>query len=283
MKDTYIEYNFKVSPLEPGVEILIAELSYLNFDSFAETDDGVMAYILKDEWEEKLLDNVRILQNPEFEITWEHKEFEQVNWNEEWEKNFNPIVVGEACYVRAPFHEEKEVAYDIIIEPKMSFGTGHHETTYMMLEYILTADVESKTILDMGCGTSVLAILASKRGAKEVDAVDFDNWCYENSLENVALNNCKNIQVHEGAVEVLETLSTENNPKFDVIFANINRNVLLEDIPSYAKHLKKDGELYVSGFYSEDLPLIKEKAASANLTFVDNKERNNWIAARFKK
>src|SRR5699024_9067924 len=283
MKDTYIEYSFKVAPLEPGVEILIAELSYLNFDSFADTEDGVMAYILKDNWQEDLLDNVRILQNPEFEITWEQKEFEQVNWNEEWEKNFNLILVDNTCYVRAPFHEKKDVAYNIIIEPKMSFGTGHHETTYMMLEYILSADVEYKTILDMGCGTSVLAILASKRGAKEVDAVDFDNWCYENSLENVALNNCKNIQVHEGAVEVLETLSAEDNPKFDVIFANINRNVLLEDIPNYANHLKNDGELYVSGFYSEDLPLIKEKAASVNLDFVDNKERNNWIAARFKK
>lgn len=283
MKNTYIEYNFKVSPLEPGVEILIAELSYLNFDSFAETDDGVMAYILKEEWREDLLDNVRILQNPEFEITWEQKEFEQINWNEEWEKNFNPILVGNACYVRAPFHEKKELTYDIIIEPKMSFGTGHHETTYMMLEYIITANVENKTLLDMGCGTSVLAILASKRGAKEVDAVDFDRWCYENSLENIALNECKNIQVYEGAVEILETLSTETNPKYDVIFANINRNVLLEDIPSYVTHLKKDGELYVSGFYKEDLTSIKEVASSAGMIFVDNKERNNWIAARFKK
>lgn len=283
MKNTYIEYNFKVSPLEPGVEILIAELSYLNFDSFAETDDGVMAYILKEEWREDLLDNVRILQNPEFEITWEQKEFEQINWNEEWEKNFNPILVGNVCYVRAPFHEKKELTYDIIIEPKMSFGTGHHETTYMMLEYIITANVENKTLLDMGCGTSVLAILASKRGAKEVDAVDFDSWCYENSLENIALNECKNIQVYEGAVEILETLSTEANPKYDVIFANINRNVLLEDIPSYVTHLKKDGELYVSGFYKEDLTSIKEVASSAGMIFVDNKERNNWIAARFKK
>lgn len=283
MKNTYIEYSFKVSPLEPGVEILIAELSYLNFDSFAETDDGVMAYILKEEWQEDLLDNVRILQNPEFEITWEQKEFEQINWNEEWEKNFNPILVGNVCYVRAPFHEKKELTYDIIIEPKMSFGTGHHETTYMMLEYIITANVENKTLLDMGCGTSVLAILASKRGAKEVDAVDFDSWCYENSLENIALNECKNIQVYEGAVEILETLSTEANPKYDVIFANINRNVLLEDIPSYVTHLKKDGELYVSGFYKEDLTSIKEVASSAGMIFVDNKERNNWIAARFKK
>lgn len=282
MKDTYIEYNFKVSPLVPGVEILIAELSYLNFDSFEEVEDGLMAYILKEEWRENILEEVRILQNSEFEITWELKEFKQVNWNEEWEKNFNPILIGDACYVRAPFHEKKDVAYDIIIEPKMSFGTGHHETTYMMLEYVLTADLEDKVILDMGCGTSVLAILASKRGAKKADAIDFDSWCYENSLENIEANNCKNIRVYEGAVEVLDTLSSEDNPKYDVILANINRNVLLEDIPSYLKHLKKGGELYVSGFYKEDLPLIQEKAASAKAVFVDNKERNNWIAARFK-
>lgn len=282
MKDTYIEYNFKVSPLVPGVEILIAELSYLNFDSFEEVEDGLMAYILKEEWRENILEEVRILQNSEFDITWELKEFKQVNWNEEWEKNFNPILIGDACYVRAPFHEKKDVAYDIIIEPKMSFGTGHHETTYMMLEYVLTADLEDKVILDMGCGTSVLAILASKRGAKKADAIDFDSWCYENSLENIEANNCKNIRVYEGAVEVLDTLSSEDNPKYDVILANINRNVLLEDIPSYLKHLKKGGELYVSGFYKEDLPLIQEKAASAKAVFVDNKERNNWIAARFK-
>lgn len=283
MDYTYIEYDFKVSPQQPGAEILIAELSYLGFDSFVETEEGLQAYILKTDWKENLLEEIQILQNPEFEITYKQKEIAQVNWNEEWEKNFDPILVGDACYVRAPFHEPKEVAYDIVMEPKMSFGTGHHETTYMMLEYVLNTDLVGKTILDMGCGTSVLAILASKRGVKEADAIDFDSWCYENSLENIALNNCSNIKVYEGAVEVLENLSNENNPKYNTVLANINRNVLLEDIPTYAKHIKNGGELYVSGFYSEDLPLIKEKAASANLTFVDNKERNNWIAARFKK
>lgn len=283
MDYTYLEFDFKVSPQQPGTEILIAELSYLGFDSFVETDGGVQAYILKSEWKENALEEVRILQNPEFNITYKQKEIAQVNWNVEWEKNFSPILIDNKCFVRAPFHNKKKVAYDIIIEPKMSFGTGHHETTYMMLEYILAADVENKTILDMGCGTSVLAILAAKRGAKQVDAVDFDNWCYENSLENIELNNCKNIQVYEGAVEILDSISSEANPKFEVIFANINRNVLLEDIPSYVKHLKKEGVLYVSGFYKEDLTSIKEKAMSAEMTFVDNKEQNNWVAARFKK
>lgn len=283
MEYTYIEYAFKVLPQQPGNEILIAELSYLGFDSFVETEEGLQAYILKSEWKENVLEEVQILQNPEFNITYKQKEIAQVNWNEEWEKNFNPILVGNACYVRAPFHEPKEVAYDIVIEPKMSFGTGHHETTYMMLEYVLDAALAEHHVLDMGCGTSVLAILASKRGAKQVDAVDFDSWCYENSLENIQWNKCANIEVFEGAVEILEKLSEEENPKYDTILANINRNVLLEDIPTYVKHLKKGGELYVSGFYKEDLPLIQEKAAAANASFVDNKERNNWIAARFKK
>lgn len=282
MDYTYIEFDFKISPVQPGAEILIAELSFLEFDSFVETEDGLQAYILKQHFKENLLEEVEILKNPEFTISYDVKEIEQVNWNEEWEKNFNPILVGDSCYVRAPFHEAKEVAFDIVMQPKMSFGTGHHETTYMMLEYGLNTDVKDKTVLDMGCGTSVLAILASKRGAKELDAVDFDVWCYENSLENIEMNSCDNIQVYEGTVDILDSLATHAKPKYDVILANINRNVLLEDIPTYATHLKKGGELYVSGFYTEDLALIKEKAASANLNFVDNKERNNWVAARFK-
>lgn len=283
MDYTYIEFDFKISPVQPGAEILIAELSFLEFDSFVETEGGLQAYILKEHWREDLLESVEILQNPEFQFSYEIKEIEQVNWNEEWEKNFNPILVGDSCYVRAPFHEPKEVEYDIVMQPKMSFGTGHHETTYMMLEYGLTSDVAGKTILDMGCGTSVLAILASKRGAKELDAIDFDPWCYENSLENIEMNACSNIEVYEGTVALLDGLSKDTAPKYEVILANINRNVLLEDIPAYAKHLKDGGYLYVSGFYTEDLPSIKEKAAQANLTFVDNKERNNWVAARFKK
>lgn len=283
MDNTYLEFDFKVDPVEPGVEILIAELGFLGFDSFVETQDGLLAYILKSEWKENLLDEVLILKNEEFKITYDQKEIAQVNWNEEWEKNFNPIQVGEVCYVRAPFHEAKDVTYDIVIEPKMSFGTGHHETTYMMLEYVLEGDMADKTVLDMGCGTSVLAILASKRGAKHADAIDIDSWCYENSVENIEKNNCTNIEAFQGTVETLKNLSSEKNPKFDVILANINRNILLEDIPTYAKHLKKGGLLYVSGFYSEDLSAIQAKATEASLSFVDNKMRNNWIAAKFKK
>lgn len=282
MDYTYIEFDFKISPVQPGAEILIAELNFLEFDSFVETEDGLQAYILKEHWRENLLESVGILQNPEFTISYQEKEIEPVNWNEEWEKNFDPILVGDVCYVRAPFHEPKEVAFDIVMQPKMSFGTGHHETTYMMLEYGLNTNMQDKSVLDMGCGTSVLAILASMRGAKDIDAVDFDPWCYENSLENIEMNSCENIKVYEGTVEILDSLAAEGKPKYEVILANINRNVLLEDIPAYAKHIKEGGELYVSGFYKEDLPLIVEKAASANLSFVDNKERNNWIAARFK-
>lgn len=283
MENTYLEFDFKVEPLQPGVEILIAELGFLGFDSFVETEEGVQAYILKNQWKENLLEEVQILENDLFKINYQQKEIEQVNWNTEWEKNFSPILVGEACYVRAPFHEDKEVDYDIIIEPKMSFGTGHHETTYMMLEHILEANLLDKQVLDMGCGTSVLAILASKRGAKHADAIDIDNWCYENSIENIERNNCSNIQAFQGTVEALDSLSNVENPKYDVILANINRNILLEDIPAYVEHLKYEGLLYVSGFYKEDLPAIQEKASSAKLELISYKERNNWIAAKFKK
>ena len=187
---TYIGYYFKVKPLQPAVEILIAELGYAGFESFVETEEGATAYIQKEEWNENILDDIQILNSDEFEITYTFEDIEQTNWNAEWEKNFNPIVVDDVCAVRAPFHDKFDTQYDIIIEPKMSFGTGHHETTHMMIQHILNNDFTDKSVLDMGCGTGVLAILAELKGAKPIDAVDYDNWCYLNSLENVERNNC---------------------------------------------------------------------------------------------
>jgi ribosomal protein L11 methyltransferase len=171
----YIGYYFTVTPLEPGVEILIAELGYAGFESFVETEKGVTAYIQKEEWNERILDSIEILKSEEFEISYDFEDIEQTNWNEEWEKNFNPIVVDKRCAVRAPFHDKFDTEYDIIIEPKMSFGTGHHETTHMMIQHILNYDFKDKTVLDMGCGTGVLAILAEMRGATSLEAIDIDN------------------------------------------------------------------------------------------------------------
>lgn len=194
----YKGYYFKVEPLQPAVEILIAELGYAGFESFVETEEGVTAYIQKDEWNENILDDIQILKSEEFDISYTHEDIEQTNWNAEWEKNFNPIVVDNQCAVRAPFHEKFDTEFDIVIEPKMSFGTGHHETTHMMIQHILQNNFKDQSVLDMGCGTAVLAILTEMKGANKIDAIDIDNWCYLNSLENVERNNCNNIKVYEG-------------------------------------------------------------------------------------
>lgn len=271
----YIGYEFKVAPLQPGVEILIAELGYAGFESFVETEEGVTAYIQKEDWNESILDDVQILNSKEFKIDFAFNEIEQTNWNEEWEKNFSPIVVDNVCSVRAPFHEKPNTQYDIIIEPKMSFGTGHHETTHMMIQHILKNDFTNKSVLDMGCGTGVLAILAEIKGAKPVDAIDYDNWCYLNSLENVERNNCENITVIEGDASVL------SGRKYDIIIANINRNILLNDMETYVSCLNKGGLLFLSGFYNDDIPVIQEVCEKYLLKFDEKLERNHWVALKF--
>ncbi|GAB5400577.1 MAG: 50S ribosomal protein L11 methyltransferase [Aureisphaera sp.] len=275
---TYIEYDFRVTPLQPGVEILIAELGYAGFESFVENEKGVKAYIQKDDWSNTILNDIQILHSPEFQINHSHTEIEQVNWNAEWERNFNPIVVNDDCAVRAPFHEPYNVTYEIIIEPKMSFGTGHHETTYMILQFILENDFEGKTVLDMGCGTAVLAILAEKRGATQLDAIDIDEWCVENSVENCERNQCQHIKVQLGDAALLTT-----EPTYHTIIANINRNILLKDMPVYESALLPSGELYLSGFYKEDLDRIKACCEGLGMKYVTHKEKNNWIAAKFVK
>ncbi|HLW33980.1 MAG TPA: 50S ribosomal protein L11 methyltransferase [Aequorivita sp.] len=272
----YIEYNFKINPPQPGSELLIAELGYAGFESFVEYEEGVMAYIQKNEWHPNILDDIYVLSSKEFEIDYSFSEIEQVNWNTEWEKNFDPIEIDGKCTVRAPFHPKKDFQYDIVIEPKMSFGTGHHETTHMMMQFIMGNELEGKRVLDMGCGTAVLAILAEMRGATEIDAIDIDEWCYENSMENIQRNNCKNISVFLGDASLLD------GKEYDVIIANINRNILLNDMERYRNCLREGGEIYLSGFYAEDLPIIREHCNKLGFDFVENKERNKWVAAKFK-
>ena len=271
----YVEYNFKISPLQPAADILIAELGEAGFESFVEHETGIQAYIQKVDWHEEILGEVRILNNSRFHIVYDFKEIEQENWNATWEQNFHPITVADQCEVRAPFHEKSDVAYDIVIEPKMSFGTGHHETTHMMLQFILEHDFQGKSVLDMGCGTGVLAILAEMKGAASVDAIDIDNWCYLNARENVERNHCKNIRVFEGDVTLLQ------GKTYDVIIANINRNILLSDIPQYVKCLTDNGQLFLSGFYKEDIPLITEKCNENGLQIEKNLEKNKWVAVKY--
>jgi ribosomal protein L11 methyltransferase len=275
MSQYYLSFQFLVSPLELGSEILIAELAELPFESFEETETGVNAYIQKDLYQDDMLENIRIFDSSEFTISYNIVEIAPENWNETWESNFNPITISDLCMVRAPFHEKKEVEFDIVIEPKMSFGTGHHETTHLMLEYILEQDFENKKTLDMGCGTAVLAILASKKGANPVDAIDIDHWCYLNSIENIERNKCLNIRVLEGDVSLLPGKS------YDIIIANINRNILLQDLEVYQNCIQAGGMLLLSGFYQEDIEPIEKHCNSMNLNLLETKEKNNWVALRF--
>ena len=277
MDSIYISYQFNIEPKEPASEILIAELGNVGFESFVETEDGVIAYIQKKDWFEDILKSIYVLNSNEFKIEFTKKIIKQVNWNSEWEKNFNPIQVDDLVSVRAPFHENPNLKYDIVIEPKMSFGTGHHETTHMMIQHLLDLDLKGKKVLDMGCGTGILAILAEMKGANPIDAIDNDNWCYVNSLENVERNNCHKISVFEGDAALL------NNKNYEVIIANINRNILLNDIHAYANCLNDEGVLLLSGFYKEDIPIIDKKVSEFGLKLSKTIERNNWVALKYVK
>ncbi|MDO9136597.1 MAG: 50S ribosomal protein L11 methyltransferase [Lutibacter sp.] len=277
MDNIYISYTFKVSPKEPATEILIAELGEVGFESFVENEEGVEAFIQKNDWNAQVLDDIYVLKSGEFQISFEMREIEQTNWNIEWEKNFNPIQVDGLVSIRAPFHENPNLKYDIVIEPKMSFGTGHHETTHMMVQHLLDLNVAGKKVLDMGCGTGILAIFAEMKGAKPIDAIDIDNWCYQNSLENVERNNCKHIAVYEGDASLLK------DKKYDVIIANINRNILLNDMHIYASCLSENGVILLSGFYKEDIPVIDAEVSKYGLKLDKQIERNNWVALKYVK
>mgnify|MGYP002628562484 CR=1 FL=1 len=277
MDNIYIEYNFTITPKEPATEILIAELGEVGFESFVENEHGVTAYIQKSEWNPLILEDIFVLNSDEFSIAYNQHEVEQTNWNSEWEKNFTPIQVDDLVSIRAPFHENPNLKYDIVIEPKMSFGTGHHETTHMMVQHLLKLDLTNKKTLDMGSGTGILAIFAEMKGANPIDAIDIDNWCYENSLENIERNNCNKITVFEGDASLLI------NKKYDVIIANINRNILLMDMKVYTDCLNEKGILLLSGFYEEDMPIIDLEVSKYNLKLENFIQRNNWVALKYNK
>lgn len=274
MVQPYIAYNFNIDPLEPARDILVAELGIAGFESFEETETGVKAYIPKSDWRINILHDVQILNSGDFVILYDKEEIAPVNWNSEWEKNFEPINIDDKVSIRAPFHEVGKAEYNIIIEPKMSFGTGHHETTHLMVQHLLQLDLKGKSVLDMGCGTGVLAILAEMRGATNLDAIDIDPWCYENSLENITRNQMHQIKVYQGDANKITN-------KYDVIIANINRNILLQDMATYADALNKNGILLLSGFYKEDIPLIDTEASKYGLQKNKILERNNWIGMRY--
>ncbi len=275
MSNIYLAYHFTIEPKELGSEILIAELGEKAFESFIETENGISAFIQKDLWTEDILEDIFILDSDEFTITHVVEEIDQVNWNEEWEKNFEAIDVDGKCHVRAPFHPKTDAEFDIVIEPKMSFGTGHHETTHMMIQHLLEMNAEGMKTLDMSCGTAILAILAEMKGAKPIDAIDIDNWCYLNSIENAERNNCKEITVYEGDAALLK------DKKYDLIIANINRNILLNDMQAYVDCLNPNGTILFSGFYNEDIPFIDASCTEKGLKYVKKFERNNWVSLKY--
>ena len=276
---TFIEVCFNIKVLDSAKinsnmvrEILVAELSILNFESFVNNDDMLKAYVKEDTFDEQDLKDLYILHNPNFEINIKLNCIEQQNWNAEWEKSFEPIEVDGKCVIRAPFHHKKEVEFDIVITPKMSFGTGHHETTHQMISQILNFDMKSMSVLDMGCGTGILAILAAMKGANSIIAIEIDEWAYFNAIENTSENRCGHIVVKHGGAELL------GNDSFDFIFANINLNVLLNDMSAYANVMHSGSKIIFSGFYTSDIPLINEKAESLGMYSVSKTEKNRWAA-----
>ncbi|MBB5634662.1 ribosomal protein L11 methyltransferase [Pedobacter cryoconitis] len=274
----YIQVTFSFTLIEEyQQDLLISELAEIGFNTFEDTVNGFSAFIDFDSYNKENLTEALFQFEGEFEYNYTVTEIAAENWNEEWEKNFEPLIIDETCYVRATFHPAQPAyKYEIVIDPKMAFGTGHHQTTTMMMRYILETDVAGKHILDMGCGTGILAILAAKKGAEKLVAIDNDDVCYLSAIENSALNNIHNITALCGGKETIPA------DVYDIILANINRNILLDQIPVYADVLKSGGEIFFSGFYeSPDLEMIKDACAQLGMNYLNHKKIGDWVAARF--
>jgi len=276
----YYEITLTFSEVFPWKDIFVSLLADLGCESFAdgETEAVLLAYISENDYNEEdfktFFETYLLETNFQFSI----QEIEQQNWNALWESNYEPVMIAERCFIRAPFHDPNSKAeYEIVIEPKMSFGTAHHETTALMIEFLLEEDLQNKSVLDMGAGTGILALLSHLRGAAPITAIDNDEWAYLNNIENNARNNAESIQVKLGDAALLN-----ENEKYDVIIANINRNILLNDLSKYVKVLNKNGFVFLSGFYvGEDLEMITEKCNDLRLQLVAVKEKNRWCAAKF--
>jgi len=275
----YYELHFTTAPTEDyQQDLLINELAEIGFDTFEEVEQGFKAYIPTSDFNKQLLEEHLVQYQQLFSFTYKVNLIPQKNWNEVWESNFEPIQIRDKIWVRATFHQPRaEFPFEIVIDPKMAFGTGHHETTSMMMDMMLDADFTNKKVLDMGCGTGILAILASKLGAGDITAIDYDPVCYESTIENAALNRIHTITAICGSKEVMP------DDQFDIILANINRNILLDQISRYSEVLKPGGEVYFSGFYENpDLDIIKQEAEKFNLKYISHKKTKEWVAARFK-
>lgn len=274
----YTEYTFTIKPYDKEVtEILIAFLSEMGFDGFMENGDGFVAYTTLPNALSSVEKSIARIKTSS-DISYTFRPVERKNWNALWESNFSPVVIDNTLAIIAPFHHiATNYPYTIIIEPKMSFGTGHHETTYLMLQLILQYDCADLDVLDMGCGTGILSILTAKKGARKITAIDIDEWAIENTIENCQRNHVTNIEVLSGDA----TLIPARN--FQLVYANINRNILLQDIPTYVKHLDKAGKIFLSGFYEEDVAAIKHCGEINGLRWIQSVIKNGWVAAVMEK
>ncbi|MGP1622980.1 50S ribosomal protein L11 methyltransferase [Bacteroides heparinolyticus] len=278
----YLEFTFQTTPCTEVVnDVLSAVLAEAGFESFVEQTDGINAYIQKALYNESTLkEALAEFPLPDVNIEYNYTEAEDRNWNEEWEKNFfQPIVIDNRCVIHSTFHKDvPQAEYDIVINPQMAFGTGHHETTSLIISELLDSDLQEKSLLDMGCGTSILAILARMRGATPCTAIDIDEWCVRNSLENIELNRVDNIDVFQG-----DASSLKDKGPFDIIIANINRNILLNDMKHYVSRMNQGGSLLMSGFYANDIPAIQAEAEKNGLHLIHHCEKNQWAVVLFRK
>jgi ribosomal protein L11 methyltransferase len=278
----YLEFSFRTTPCTEVVnDVLSAVLADAGFESFVEQPDGLLAYIQQNLYDEASVEAaISEFPIPDTAIEYSFVEAEDKDWNEEWEKNFfQPIVIGNRCVIHSTFHHDvPEAEYDIAINPQMAFGTGHHETTSLVIGEILDSNMSGKKVLDMGCGTSILAILARMKGAASCTAIDIDDWCVRNSIENIELNGVNEIEVCLGDASIL----ADKGP-FDMVIANINRNILLADMQHYVARMNEGATLLMSGFYVDDIPLIKAEAERLGLTFNGYKEKNRWVVTSFKR
>ena len=278
----YTKIEFKVTPNEEvATDVLAALLAEVGFESFVPNEEGLEAYVPHNLYDENNI--TAVVENFPLEgytITYKSEFIEGEDWNAEWEKNyFQPIVLGEECVIHSTFHTDVPKArYDILIDPKMAFGTGYHQTTCHMLRAILASDMNGKSVLDMGCGTALLAILARKHGATDVVAIDIDEFAYENAKENVVLNNTADIEVRLGGADAIK-----ESDSFDFVIANINRNILLADMANYVRCMHPGSQIFISGFYTEDMEVLKEEAARNGLRYIGCAEDNRWAMMRFEK
>ena len=272
----YIQVDIKLSEKKPYSDIIAAKLNEIEFESYQETDSGLQAYIQKIHFNNELLSDVFKILDKKVDFDFIVKEIQQQNWNADWEGSFDPIHVNEQCIIRADFHSATGLPFELIITPKMSFGTGHHATTFLMANELFRLDLKEKSVLDMGSGTGVLSILSEKLGAKNCIGIDIDDWADKNAKENAILNTCKKTEFELGDVTKIE------DRKFDVVLVNINRNIILADLEKYYTALNAEGDILLSGFYKEDEHLIIEKAAELSLKLIASKEKENWLLLHFK-